>query len=139
MTVSEQWEQRPLLLQSIVAAASRSAAQKQARFERLKRRLTELVVFQNESSIDLLLSTLTYITWSADPFMKKVNDLPRMMMMAMTLVYDLQLSKTAPPEASVIAAMAPGLGVHDVPGDGHAEGSLERQRALLAFFVLSSM
>lgn len=99
-------------------------------------------MLENQSSIDMLLSILTYIAWSTDPFVKRASNLSRMIMLAMSMVYDLQLDKKPPPppEVPIIAKMAPGLGGPEQSAcDVSPQEILEQHRAFLACFVLNSM
>ncbi|KAJ5815095.1 C6 transcription factor [Penicillium riverlandense] len=132
---------RPFLTEAIIAVATPSTQEKMARADRLKCHLTRSVVLENQSSIDMLLGMLTYIAWSTDPFLQRGSNLSRMIMLAMSLVYDLQLGKPPPPpDSRVIATMTPGLGnPEQSSGDSSTQGILEQQRAVLACFVLSSM
>ncbi|KAI1267993.1 hypothetical protein F5Y18DRAFT_377094 [Xylariaceae sp. FL1019] len=132
---------RPFLFRAIEAVTTPSVQQhKVARFEELKRVLTQAIMLENQSNLDMLQSLLTYITWSTDPFLKRASNLSRMMMLAISLVYDLQLTKPNLPESYFIARMAPGLAETDqkAPADS-AEDSLEQHRAVLACFALSSI
>lgn len=149
-TVAQLCRNRPLLMQAIVAVATPSTKLKAEQAERLKQTLTRCAVIENQSSIDVLLSILTYVTWSTDPFQQPANNLSRMTMLAISLVYDLQHASRnpPPPDAQVIAIMTPGF---ERPGGEGGSGSynsglpmllpsiLERQRAFLACFVLSSI
>ncbi|OKL61931.1 hypothetical protein UA08_03017 [Talaromyces atroroseus] len=133
------WE-RPFLAEAITAVATPSMQEKLARTERLKFHLTRSAVLENQSSIDMLLAILTYVAWSTDPFIQRGSNLSRMIMLAMSLVYDLQSSKPPPPDAHVIAKMTPGLGHPERnPSDSSARGFIEQQRAVLACFLLSSI
>lgn len=142
-TAQKLCQDRPFLAEAIIAVATPSTQEKLARAERLKCHLTSSVVLENQSSIDMLLGILTYIAWSTDPFLQRASNLSRMIMLAMSLVYDLQLGKShppPPPDSSVIATMTPGLGSPEQnSGNSSAHSILEQQRAVLACFVLSSM
>ncbi|PWY94619.1 hypothetical protein BO94DRAFT_509208 [Aspergillus sclerotioniger CBS 115572] len=133
-------QDRPFLAEAIIAVATPSTQEKQARAERLKYHLTRSAVLENQSSIDMLLGMLTYIAWSTDPFFRRASNLSRMIMLAMSLVYDLRLGKPPPPDAQVIATMAPGLGsLQECSNESSPQDLLEQQRAVLACFVLSSI
>ncbi|XRM45614.1 hypothetical protein ABZX51_008695 [Aspergillus tubingensis] len=135
-------ETQPFLLEAIIAVATPSTQEKLARADRLKSRLTKSAMLENQSSIDMLLSILTYIAWSTDPFVKRASNLSRMIMLAMSMVYDLQLDKKPPPppEVPIIAKMAPGLGnLEQSATDKSLQEILEQHRAVLACFVLSSI
>ncbi|KAL1903328.1 hypothetical protein Sste5346_000613 [Sporothrix stenoceras] len=148
-TVEQLCRDRPLLMQAIVAVATPSTKLKAERAERLKQTLTRCAVIENQSNIDLLLGILTYITWSTDPFQQAANNLSRMTMLAISLVYDLQHASRVPPapDAQVIAIMTPGFERPGGSGIGLCGAGLsmqlptvlERQRAFLACFVLSSI
>lgn len=140
ITVRQLRQERPFLAEAIIAVATPSTQEKQARAERLKHHLIRSAVLENQSSIDMLLAMLTYIAWSTDPFFGRASNLSRMIMLAMSLVYDLQLGKPPPPDALIIATMTPGLGFPGrVSNNRSSQGILEQQRAVLACFVLSSM
>ncbi|KAJ5593833.1 C6 transcription factor [Penicillium hispanicum] len=142
ITAQQLRRDRPFLAEAIIAVATPSTQQKLTRAERLKYHLTHSAVLENQSSIDMLLGILTYIAWSTDPFLQRASNLSRMIMLAMSLVYDLELGKPPPPppDAQVIATMTPGLGNPERSlSDGSAGGILEKQRAALACFVLSSI
>ncbi|KAF2092450.1 hypothetical protein NA57DRAFT_50220 [Rhizodiscina lignyota] len=132
--------ERPFLFRAIVAVATSSTKQKLARTEGLMHVLAKFAVLENQSNIDMLLGILTYITWSTQPFLKRAGNLSRMIMLAVSLVYDLQLAKPPLPEAHIIGKMTPGLGDTDRDArDASVQGFLEQQRAILACFVLSSI
>ncbi|GLB08195.1 hypothetical protein AtubIFM57258_004083 [Aspergillus tubingensis] len=142
ITTQQLHQDRPFLLEAIIAVATPSKQEKLARADRLKFHLTKSAMLENQSSIDMLLSILTYIAWSTDPFVKRASNLSRMIMLAMSMVYDLQLDKKPPPppEVPIIAKMAPGLGnLEQSATDKSLQEILEQHRAVLACFVLSSM
>ncbi|RAK88970.1 hypothetical protein BO79DRAFT_147688 [Aspergillus costaricaensis CBS 115574] len=141
-TAQQLHQDRPFLLEAIIAVATPTTQEKLARADRLKSRLTKSAMLENQSSIDMLLSILTYIAWSTDPFVKRASNLSRMIMLAMSMVYDLQLDKKPPPppEVPIIAKMAPGLGgPEQSASDDSLQEVLEQHRAVLACFVLSSI
>ncbi|PYH72858.1 fungal specific transcription factor domain-containing protein, partial [Aspergillus vadensis CBS 113365] len=142
-TTSQQLHQdRPFLLEAIIAVATPSTQEKLARADRLKSRLIKSAMLENQSGIDMLLSILTYVAWSTDPFVKRASNLSRMIMLAMSMVYDLQLDKKPPPppEVPIIAKMAPGLNNPEQSAtDNSLQGILEQHRAVLSCFVLSSI
>ncbi|CAH0040860.1 unnamed protein product [Clonostachys rhizophaga] len=86
MTASQLRRDRPLLFRAIVAVATSSTEQKLSRIDGLRFLWAKSALTQDESNIDTLLSILTYITWSIDPFMKRTSNLSRMMMLAISLV-----------------------------------------------------
>lgn len=140
MTALELRRDRPFLFQAIVAVATPSTQHKVARIEVLKYVWAKFVMVENQSTTDILLSILTYITWSTDPFLERSSNLSRMIMLATSLLNDLQRANPAPPEAHIIATMAPGLGETDWNvSEASVPGFLEQRRAVLACFVLSSM
>jgi hypothetical protein len=88
----------------------------------------------------LLLGVLTYVAWSHDQFLNRSGTLSRLMMMAMSLVYDLRMNKPVPSDVHMLGAYSSDF--HDVTKDPDAEASphhLERQRAVLGCFLLSSI
>ncbi|KAI0147341.1 hypothetical protein GGR57DRAFT_259965 [Xylariaceae sp. FL1272] len=133
--------ERPFLFCAIEAVTTPSVQQKAARIEKLKQTLTKAIILENQSNLDMLQSLLTYITWSTDPFLKRASNLSRMMMLAISLVYDLQLTKpNSSPESYYIAKLAPGLTETDQKSPAYSiEDALEQHRAVLACFALSSI
>ncbi|KAI1390395.1 putative C6 transcription factor [Hypoxylon trugodes] len=138
---SEQLRQtRPFLFQAIVTVASPMAYQKMARGKELKRVLAQSAFVDNRSSLDLLLGVLTYVAWGWDPFLTKSSTLSRLMMLAMSFVGNLRLNKPLPQDVHMIGPLTPGFikpqkdEVED-PEQRH----LERQRAVLGCFILSSI
>ncbi|RAH56054.1 C6 transcription factor [Aspergillus piperis CBS 112811] len=141
-TTQQLHQDRPFLLEAIIAVATPSTQEKLTHADRLKSRLTMSAMLENQSSIDMLLSILTYIAWSTDPFVKRASNLSRMIMLAISVVYDLQLDKKPlpPPEVPIIAKMAPGLGnPEQSASDNSLQEILEQHRAFLACFVLNSI
>lgn len=140
MTAWDLRTDRPFLFQAIVAVATPSTQLKMARIERLKYGWAKSAVLEIQSTTDMLLSILTYIAWSIDPFLKRTSSLSRMMMLATSLLHDLQRARPPPAEAHVIATIAPGFGEANWgASETSATDFLEQQRAGLACFVLSSM
>ncbi len=140
MTAWDLRKDRPFLFQAIVAVATPSTQLKMARIERLKYGWAKFAVLEIQSTTDMLLSILTYIAWSIDPFLKRTSSLSRMMMLAISLLYDLQRARQPPAEAHVIATIAPGFGEANWGvSETSATDFLEQHRAGLACFVLSSM
>lgn len=133
-------QDRPFLFRAIVAVASPSTQQKLVRGRELKRILAQTALLENQSSIDLLLCLLTFVAWSYDQFLNRSGTLSRLMMVAMSIVYDLRLNKPLPPDVHMFGAYTPGF---EDPVEDASEKTalriLERQRALLGCFLLSSM
>jgi hypothetical protein len=88
-----------------------------------------------DRAMDLLLGILTYAAWGWDH-----AQLPRFVLLARSLVGEMRLDKPAPPNMDTLALLTPGLGGWDDTRSERimAQHSLERQRAVLACFVLSS-
>jgi hypothetical protein len=128
-------QDRPFVLRAIIAVTSTSAKQKIARGKELKRDLAQAVVVENQSSIDLLLGLLIYISWGHDQFLMGSCTLSRLMIMAMSIVCDLRLDKPVPPDVHMLGHYT---GYEGCYGDG-SEATLERQRAVLGCFLLSSL
>jgi hypothetical protein len=108
--------------------------------EELKRILFTSALLQVQSSIDLLLGLLTYLAWSTDPFLGRADLVSRLMMLAISLVYDLRLFKPSSPDVQLMMTITQGRADdnNQSPNDQTPYGLLERQRAVLACFILSS-
>jgi len=140
MTAHQMRQDRPFLFRAIAAVATPSTQQKLMRGREFKRILAQTTLIENQSSIDLLLGLLTYVAWSYDQFLNKSGTLSRLMLLAMSLVYDLRLNKPLPPDVHMIGPF--GSGFEKCYGDASDDMDqrfLERQRAVLGCFILSSM
>jgi hypothetical protein len=134
---------RPVLFQAILCVTTLSTQRKVQQAEHFKHLVFTSALIEAQSSIDLLLGILTYIAWSTDAFLGRANLLSRMMMLAISLVYDLRLFKPSTPDVQLIVRLTQGYSESELEGSscvGGAtlQGFLEQQRAVLACFVLSS-
>jgi len=134
-------ENRPFLFQAIRTVTTFSTQERLIQVEELKRLLFTSVLLKVESNIDLLLGLLIYIAWSTDAFLGRADLISRLMMLAISLVYDLRLFKPSSPDVQLMMAITT-QGESDEtsqsPNDETPYGLLERQRAVLACFILSS-
>ena len=132
--------ERPFLFQAILTITTFSTQRRLARTEELKRTLSTSALLNAQSNIDLLLGLLTYLAWSTDAFLGKADLVSRLMMLAISLVYDLRLFKPSPLDVQVMMAITQGHA--DVngqyPSEETAQSFMEKQRAVLACFILSS-
>ncbi|KAI2464462.1 putative C6 transcription factor [Annulohypoxylon bovei var. microspora] len=141
ITAKKLGETRPFLLRAIIAVVSPSTQQKMVRGKELKRILAQNALVENQSSLDLLLGLLTYIAWGWDTFLNKSGTLSRLIMLAISIVGNLRLNKPLPKDVHMIGPLTPGF------ADGHQkceledpeQRHLERQRAVLGCFLLSSI
>lgn len=140
LTGRELRRDRPFLFRAIVTVASPATQQRLARANELRGLLAKAVVVKNQSNIDLLLGLLTYLTWNTDPFLNRASTLSHLMMLAISLVYDLRLGKPLTPDAQVINSMTRGMANIDphTASEVTASNLSEQQRAVLACFLLSS-
>ncbi|KAJ5368966.1 uncharacterized protein N7496_008726 [Penicillium cataractarum] len=133
-------QSRPFLFQAIHTVTTFSTQERLVQLEELKRVLFTSALLEVQSNIDLLLGLLTYIAWSTDSFLGRADLLSRLMMLAISLVYDLRLFK--PPSTDVEVMMMITQGRADDNNQSSVDetpyGLLERQRAVLACFMLSS-
>jgi hypothetical protein len=131
---------RPFLFQAIQTVTIFSTQERLAQSEDLKRLLFTSALIKVESNIDLLLGLLTYLAWSTDAFLGRADLVSRLMMLAISLVYDLQLFKPSSPDVQLMMNITQGRpdeNDHNTDG-GTTESLFERQRAVLACFFLSS-
>lgn len=135
---------QPYLLRAICTVATPSTKVKLARGEQLKKLLCKELLVEGKSSLDLLSATLTFAAWSYDQFLAKKN-VSRFVMMAMSIVYELRLNSGEGHTHSLIEQ--PGFRhVADPQNEaakatlarGSRGGVLERSRAVLGCFLLSS-
>jgi hypothetical protein len=134
---------RPILFQAILTVTTLSSQKKLQQAEHFKHLIFTSALIEAQSSIDLLLGILTYIAWSTDAFLGRANLLSRMMMLAISLVYDLRFFKPSTPDVQLIVRLTQGYSESehlkgDASGGGTLQSFLEQQRAVLACFVLSS-
>ncbi|KAL4780363.1 C6 transcription factor [Aspergillus varians] len=143
---------RPFLLQAIQTVTTFSTQDRLPLVEELKRRLSSSALLAVQSNIDLLLGLLTYIAWSTDAFLGRADLVSRLMMLAVSLVYDLRLFRPSEMDVRLMMAITQGGAEDDDDEDGGRNrsrsspngndeasyGLMEGQRAVLACFVLSS-
>ncbi|RAK99295.1 fungal specific transcription factor domain-containing protein [Aspergillus ibericus CBS 121593] len=133
-------QNRPCLFQAIKTVTTFSTQERQVQVEQLKRLLFTSALLDVQSNIDLLLGVLTYLAWSTDAFLGRADLVSRLMMLAMSLVYDLRLFKPSSPDVQVMMTITQGRADDNSqnPDDETPYTVLERQRAVLACFILSS-
>ncbi|OJJ43507.1 hypothetical protein ASPZODRAFT_161462 [Penicilliopsis zonata CBS 506.65] len=132
-------QKRPFLLQSIRTVTTFSTQERFIQSEELKRLLLTSALIKVESNIDLLLGLLTYLAWSTDAFLGRADLVSRLMMLAISMIYDLWLFKSSSPDAQIMMTITQGRDEKGhIPGDETPHDLLERQRAVLACFILSS-
>ncbi|PKX91323.1 fungal specific transcription factor domain-containing protein [Aspergillus novofumigatus IBT 16806] len=133
-------QNRPFLLQAIHTVTTFSTQERLTQVEELKHLLFTSALLQVQSNIDLLLGLLTYLAWSTDPFLGRADLVSRLMMLAISLIYDLRLFKPSSPDVELMMTITQGRA--DDNNQSHNNETphdlLERQRAVLACFVLSS-
>ncbi|KAL2136856.1 hypothetical protein VTI74DRAFT_582 [Chaetomium olivicolor] len=134
LTASQLRNDRPVLFEAILTITTFSTQRRLPRIEALKQLVFTSALINTKSNVDLLLGVLTYIAWSNDAFLGRADLLSRLMVLAISLVYDLRLFKPSRPDMQAIVAYTQGF-----PEDDQSTGDfMEQQRALLACFVLSS-
>lgn len=133
-------QDRPFLLQAILTVTTLSTQKKLARAEELKRTLFTSAFLNVQSNIDLLLGLLTYLTWNTDAFLGGADLVSRLMMLAISLVYDLRLFKLSPPDVKLIMTITQGQPYENDQSatEETVQSLMEKQRAVLACFILSS-
>ena len=132
-------QNRPFLLQAIHTVTTFSTQERLIQSEELKRVLFTSALIKVESNIDLLLGLLTYLAWSTDAFLGRADLISRLMMLAISMIYDLRLFKPSSPDVQIMMTITQGRDEEGhIPGDETPYDLLERQRAVLACFILSS-
>lgn len=133
-------QSRPILLQAIHTVTTFSTQERLVQVDELKRLLFTSALVKVQSNIDLLLGLLTYLAWSTDAFLGRADLISRLMMLAISVVYDMRLFKPSSPDTQLLMTVTQGQ-VDDNGGGSTYDaphGLLERQRAVLACFFLSS-
>jgi hypothetical protein len=139
LTAEQLRSDRPVLFQAIATVTAFSSRTRAPRIEALTEAIFASAFVKTQSNIDLLLAVLTYIAWSTDAFLGRADLLSRLMVLAMSLVYDLRLFKPSRPDVQAIVAYTQGCPERDqLVGEDTVYGFMERQRALLACWFLSS-
>ncbi|KAH8701970.1 hypothetical protein BGW36DRAFT_109180 [Talaromyces proteolyticus] len=139
ITARQLYQDRPFLFQAILTVTTFSTQRKLALVEELKRILFTSALLNLQSNIDLLLGLLTYLAWSTDAFLGRADLVSRLMMLAISLVYDLRLFKPSPPDVKLVMTITQGRTYeNDENTIETVQLFMEKQRALLACFVLSS-
>lgn len=133
-------QNRPFLFQAILAVTTFSTEKRLARIEDLKRILFTSALLEVQSNIDLLLGLLTYLAWSSDAFLGRADLISRLMILAISLVYDMRLFKPLRPDTILMMTITQGHDYesHQYPNNETVVDFMEKQRAVLACFVLSS-
>ncbi|XXG98168.1 hypothetical protein Hte_004489 [Hypoxylon texense] len=140
VTASQLRRERPFLFRAILAVTTPTVQDKMVRGQELKRIIAQTALLENQSSIDLLLGLLTYIAWSYDSFLTRSGSLSRLIVLAISLVGDLRLNKPVPPDVHMIGPFTPGFeGCYGDTNQETGQRYLERQRAVLGCFLLSSI
>lgn len=133
-------QDRPFLLQAILVVTTFSTQGKTNLVEKLKHTLYTSALLNVQSNIDLLLGLLTYLAWSTDAFLGRADLVSRLMMMAISLVYDLRLFKQSLPDVKLMMTITQGQTYENdqSASEESVQGLMKKQRAVLACFVLSS-
>ncbi|OAT01730.1 uncharacterized protein BDCG_17215 [Blastomyces dermatitidis ER-3] len=133
-------QNRPFLFQAIHTVTTFSTRERLVQVEELKRLLFTSALLKVQSNIDLLLGLLTYLAWSTDAFLGRADHISRLMMLAISLVYGMRLFKPSSIDVEVMMAVTQGRREENSqnPDDETPYRLLERQRAMLACFILSS-
>ncbi|SPQ26020.1 785d6469-ec55-451a-855e-910be62cb85b [Thermothielavioides terrestris] len=145
LTAHQLERDRPFLFRAVMCVASPSARDKAARGRALKRAIGEAMLDCEEQSssdrMDLLLALLTYVSWGWHHEINHHSSLPRLMSQANSLACEIRLlDGSGVPDARITALFTPGSGCRaDHAGALTRHEFLERQRAVLGCFVLSSV
>jgi hypothetical protein len=138
LTAQDLRQDRPFLFKAIMTVSTFSTQKRLARADELTRDIFTSAVLKVRSSIDLLLGLLTYLAWSTDAFLNRADLLSRLMMIAISLLYDMRLFRPSPPDVRWISAIVRGFDYKSHTDDVRFHDFMDQQRALLACFVLSS-
>lgn len=139
-TATQLRHDRPFLFQAIIVVTTFPNRQRQARAEHFRELLFKSAFLNTQSSMDLLLGILTYLTWTTDLFLGAADLVSRLMMLATSLVQDLRLFKPVQLDVQLCTAMTSGKAYDMGPTESGNSflDQLEKKRALLACYVLST-
>ncbi|KAL4934141.1 Zn(II)2Cys6 transcription factor domain-containing protein [Aspergillus undulatus] len=137
-------EEKPLLFRAIMTCTSPLIQEKQARSKELKGLLIQKALGDIESSLDLLLSALTYLGWGFDTFVNHLNTSSpsRLTQVAMAVAYDLRYDLSKPKEAYLFpneVMSSDSQAGRKGNTDDSIRQSLDVKRALLGCFLLTSL
>ncbi|KAI3390924.1 hypothetical protein diail_8351, partial [Diaporthe ilicicola] len=145
LTARKLQRDRPFLFRAIVCVTSPSAKEKVAQGKALKRAICEAMIESEVRSsierMDLLLALLTYISWGWDHVLNHCNP-SQLMTQAKSLACGMRLDDTShTEEVGLMALFSPDFNSSRVDQGQTvtAQDFLERQRAILGCFVLSSI
>ncbi|KAL4986374.1 hypothetical protein BDW68DRAFT_178788 [Aspergillus falconensis] len=144
VTAQKLFSRKPLFFQAIMAVTSSSIQERRARGSELKRVMIQRTWEGIESSLDLLLCALTYLSWGYDTFVNKASTSSpsRLTQIAMAVAQDLRVDTSGAKCSDLLPneVLDP---EHQTPNTGNPENSaqqiLENERAILGCFFLSSM
>ncbi|KAL4995107.1 hypothetical protein BDV10DRAFT_196979 [Aspergillus recurvatus] len=144
MTAQRLFARKPLFFQAIMAVTSSSIQERRARGSELKRVMIQRTWEGIESSLDLLLCVLTYLSWGYDTFVNKASTSSpsRLTQIAMAVAHDLRVDTSGIKYSDLLPNEVLGP-EHQTHGAGNPENLaqqiLENERAILGCFFLSSM
>ncbi|KAL6235954.1 hypothetical protein BDW75DRAFT_126097 [Aspergillus navahoensis] len=144
VTAQKLFARRPLFFQAIMAVTSSSIQERRARGCELKRVMIQRTWEGIESSLDLLLCVLTYLSWGYDTFVSKASTSSpsRLTQIAMAVAHDLRVDMSGIKRSDLLPNEVLDL-EHQTHDTGNPEISaqqiLENKRAILGCFFLSSM
>lgn len=140
-TNTESWylqQKRPILLQAIYTVTTFSTKERLLQVEELKRTFFTTALIEVQSNIDLLLGLLTYLAWSTDAFLGRADLMSRLMMLAISIAIDMRLPQLSSFDTQILMTVTQGEADEGGNHNDSPSDFLERQRALLACFYLSS-
>lgn len=140
-TNTESWylqQKRPILLQAIHTVTTFSTKERLLQVEELKRIFFTTALIEVQSNIDLLLGLLTYLAWSTDAFLGRADLMSRLMMLAISVAIDMRLPQLSSFDTQLLMTVTQGQADEGGDYNDSPRDFLERQRALLACFYLSS-
>ncbi|KAK1750064.1 hypothetical protein QBC47DRAFT_394548 [Echria macrotheca] len=134
---------RPFMLRAIICAATHSAAERALRTKAFRKTVSNLLSGANEEAtvdkVDLLLGILIYLCWVWDDTLGCPGRL-HLVSYAVSLAATLQSGYRTHSDTRIMRLFAPGIALTDEASGPtiSKEEYLERQRAILACFVLTS-
>ncbi|KAL4940706.1 hypothetical protein BDV06DRAFT_17513 [Aspergillus oleicola] len=135
-------EEKPLLFSAILICTSPSIQERRARSMELREILAKKTMGGIESSLDLLLSTLTYLGWGYDSFIHDfgTSGPSRLTQIAMAVAHDLRFTLSRPQNSLLFSkeVMNTPQGRTKTPEEPVPQ-ILDTKRAILGCFLMSSL
>ncbi|CAK7214626.1 hypothetical protein SCUCBS95973_002210 [Sporothrix curviconia] len=114
---------RPFLLRCIVAVTTTLVRDKVAQGRAIKELLAREALVENKNSLDLLLGLLVYISWGTDPMVSRSTTLSRLVMLALSIVCDMRLTRPLPVDQHMLTTYTLNKGEVETKGGNERDSN----------------